>query len=51
MTDYRELSADRTLGELGPVAYFEGAMLTGVTVSHGGRIFVNFPKWGEAART
>jgi sugar lactone lactonase YvrE len=32
---------------LEPVAYFNGAMPTGVTVSHKGRIFVNFPKWGD----
>ncbi len=32
---------------LEPVAYFNGPMPTGVTVSHQGRIFVNFPKWGD----
>ncbi|MDQ4066442.1 MAG: major royal jelly family protein, partial [Thermoproteota archaeon] len=32
---------------LEPVAYFNGAMPTGVTVSQKGRIFVNFPKWGD----
>jgi sugar lactone lactonase YvrE len=32
---------------LEPVAYFNGAMPTGVTVSQQGRIFVNFPKWGD----
>ena len=32
---------------LEPVAQFDGAMPTGVTVSHQGRIFVNFPKWGD----
>jgi sugar lactone lactonase YvrE len=32
---------------LEPVAYFNGAMPTGVTVSHKGRIFVNFPRWGD----
>lgn len=35
------------VGMLEPVSYFEGAMPTGVTVSHRGRIFVNFPKWGD----
>ena len=39
-----ELPAEETLGVLEPVAYFNGAMPTGVTVSHKGRIFVNFPK-------
>jgi sugar lactone lactonase YvrE len=43
----QELPAAESLGELEPVAQFHGAMLTGVTVSHHGRIFVNFPKWGD----
>ena len=43
----RELPADEPLGVLEPVVYFNGAMPTGVTVSHQGRIFVNFPKWGD----
>jgi sugar lactone lactonase YvrE len=43
----KELPSDEPLGELEPVAYFNGAMPTGVTVSHKGRIFVNFPKWGD----
>lgn len=30
-----------------PVARFEGPMLTGVAVSKSGRIFVNFPRWGD----
>ena len=42
-----ELPTDESLGALEPVAYFNGAMPTGVTVSHKGRIFVNFPKWGD----
>jgi len=29
------------------VAAFSGPMLTGVTVSRAGRIFVNFPRWGD----
>ena len=29
------------------VATFNGPMLTGVTVSHTGRIFVNYPHWGD----
>jgi hypothetical protein len=32
---------------LEPVAHFHDAMPTGVTVSQKGRIFVNFPKWGD----
>jgi sugar lactone lactonase YvrE len=43
----QELPIDESLGILEPMAYFNGAMPTGVTVSHKGRIFVNFPKWGD----
>lgn len=42
-----DLPSDESLGALEPVAYFDGAMPTGVTVSLRGRIFVNFPKWGD----
>lgn len=35
------------IGTLETVAQFDGPMPTGVTVSHQGRIFVNFPKWGD----
>jgi sugar lactone lactonase YvrE len=42
-----DLPADEPLGVLEPVARFNGAMPTGVAVSHQGRIFVNFPKWGD----
>ena len=31
------------------VATFDGAMPTGVTVAPNGRIFVNFPQWGDNA--
>ena len=41
------LPAEQPVGELEEVAHFHGAMLTGVTVSHRGRIFVNYPKWGD----
>ena len=41
------LPSDEPIGVLEPVAYFNGAMPTGVTVSQKGRIFVNFPKWGD----
>jgi sugar lactone lactonase YvrE len=41
------LPSEEPLGVLEPVAYFNGAMPTGVTVSQKGRIFVNFPKWGD----
>ena len=36
-----------TTGELEQVAAFTGQMPTGVTVSQGGRVFVNFPRWGD----
>ena len=43
-----ELPAEESLGTLEPVAYFNDAMPTGVTVSHNqGRIFINFPRWGD----
>ncbi|MDQ3888351.1 MAG: major royal jelly family protein [Thermoproteota archaeon] len=41
------LPSQEPLGALEPVAHFHGAMPTGVTVSQKGRIFVNFPKWGD----
>jgi sugar lactone lactonase YvrE len=43
----KDLPSDESLGSLEPVTYFDGAMPTGVTVSQRGRIFVNFPKWGD----
>lgn len=46
----QELPTDEPLGVLEPVFYFNGAMPTGVTVSHKGRIFVNFPKWRDDVR-
>lgn len=39
--------SDRTVGILESVATFNGPMPTGVTVSRSGRIFVNFPRWGD----
>ncbi|TQJ20109.1 sugar lactone lactonase YvrE [Micromonospora sp. A202] len=38
---------DEPVGELELVHTFTGPMPTGVSVSHQGRIFVNFPKWGD----
>lgn len=37
----------KTIGKIESVASFNGPMPTGVTVSQGGRIFVNFPRWGD----
>ena len=42
-----QLPSEQPVGMLEPVAYFHDAMPTGVTVSKEGRIFVNFPKWGD----
>lgn len=40
--------SDTPRGELEVVHTFtDGPMPTGVSVSHAGRIFVNFPKWGD----
>lgn len=41
------LPSERSIGTLEPVARFEGAMPTSVAVSETGRIFVNFPRWGD----
>ncbi|RQU68090.1 gluconolaconase [Burkholderia cenocepacia] len=40
-------AADRTIGAMDTVATFSGPMPTGVTVAESGRIFVNFPRWGD----
>lgn len=37
----------KSVGRIEPVCLFRGSMPTGVTVSHSGRIFVNFPRWGD----
>jgi hypothetical protein len=42
-----ELPAEEPVGSLEPIAHFNEAMPTGVTVSQKGCIFVNFPKWGD----
>lgn len=41
------MTSDDSYGQLETVAIFSGPMPTGVTVSQNGRIFVNFPKWGD----
>ncbi len=43
----KPVATDRVVGQLETVATFNGPMPTGVTVSHTGRIFVNFPRWGD----
>lgn len=42
-----QLASDQPLGKAEVVATFWHAMPTGVTVSENGRIFVNFPRWGD----
>ena len=43
----QNLPQEKTVGSIESVASFNGPMPTGVTVSQGGRIFVNFPRWGD----
>ena len=40
-------ATDRPTGQVETVATFPGPMPEGVTVSHTGRIFVNFARWGD----
>jgi sugar lactone lactonase YvrE len=40
-------AADRSIGNIEPIFRFYDAMPTGVTVAADGRIFVNFPRWGD----
>jgi sugar lactone lactonase YvrE len=42
-----KLPAARPVGALEVVATFGGPMPTGVAVSQKGRVFVNFPRWGD----
>ena len=46
-----ELPDRRPIGEPEVVATFPELMLTGVTVSEDGRVFVNFPRWEEGVPT
>jgi sugar lactone lactonase YvrE len=45
--DHVRLSTDKPAGKLEVVATFDGPMPTGVTVSQKGRVFVNYPRWGD----
>ena len=42
------LPAAKPVGTLEVVATFAGPMPTGVAVSKAGRVFVNYPRWGDA---
>ncbi len=46
-TEKDKAPRDAAVGSLETVATFSGPMPTGVTVSRKGRIFVNFPRWGD----
>lgn len=43
----QELAHEKTVGSLEVVATFNGPLPTGVSVANDGRIFVNFPRWGD----
>lgn len=43
----QDLPQEKTVGKIETVVTFNDAMPTGVTVSQTGRIFVNFPRWGD----
>ncbi len=42
-----QLAKEKPVGKIEAVAFFYGPMPTGVTVSRSGRIFINFPQWGD----
>ncbi|CAM3209220.1 major royal jelly family protein [Pseudomonas floridensis] len=41
------LPSDQPVGTIEQIFAFHDAMPTGVTVSENGRIFINFPRWGD----
>lgn len=43
----QELPREKTVGNLEVVATLNGPLPTGVAVSNDGRVFVNFPRWGD----
>jgi len=47
LSSAQRLASDQTIGQIEVVATFSGPMPTGVTVANNGRIFVNFPRWGD----
>ncbi|NNA67799.1 L-dopachrome tautomerase-related protein [Pseudomonas gessardii] len=42
------MPSEQTIGTIEQVFAFHDAMPTGVSVAENGRIFVNFPRWGDA---
>src|SRR5215207_6426869 len=49
--DEPRLPAEKPAGKPELVATFDDPMPTGVTVSHKGRVFVNYPRWGDPMAT
>ncbi|GFE68225.1 L-dopachrome tautomerase-related protein [Chroococcus sp. FPU101] len=47
ITEQAALPQAKVIGQIEPVVQMNGAMPTGVTVSQEGRIFTNFPRWGD----
>jgi sugar lactone lactonase YvrE len=47
IADEPKLPTAGAIGRIETMATFDGPMPTGVTVSRKGRIFVNFPRWGD----
>jgi sugar lactone lactonase YvrE len=43
----QDYAKDATFGKLEVVATLNGALPTGISVSNDGRIFVNYPQWGD----
>jgi sugar lactone lactonase YvrE len=43
----KHLTSDRPIGKIESVFEFYDAMPTGVSVAADGRIFINFPRWGD----
>jgi sugar lactone lactonase YvrE len=43
----KQLASDRPIGHIEAVFEFYDAMPTGVSVAADGRIFINFPRWGD----
>ena len=41
------IPAQQSIGDLETVAEIHGAMPTGIAVSTSGRIFINYPRWGD----
>jgi sugar lactone lactonase YvrE len=47
MNGPKQVASDRPIGHIEPVFEFYDAMPTGVSVAADGRIFINFPRWGD----